>query len=71
MLWDNGLSWNGYFGAWNADEVFSPVTPFTLTAVAQRILVHGGHYQYRWVHGKRHRVWIKSVYRTTYKWADS
>jgi len=69
--WDSWASWDSYFGAWDGGEVFSPVTPFSLTAVPQRILLHRGHYVYRWVHGKRRKVWIKPVYRTTYKWADS
>lgn len=69
--WDSWLTWNSYFGAWEGGEAFSPVTPFTLTAVAHRAVVRKGHYVYRRIHGKRHRVWVKPVYKTTYTWADS
>jgi hypothetical protein len=69
--WDNWLTWDSYLGLWDAGVVWSAVTPFTLTALAQRVLVRRGHYLHRRIHGRRRRVWIKPVYRTTYKWADS
>jgi hypothetical protein len=69
--WDNWSEWDGYISAWMGAETYSPTTAFNLTAVAQKTVVRKGHYVTRWVHGRKHRIWIKPTYRTVIRWADS
>jgi hypothetical protein len=69
--WDSWATWDDYFGEYDGGVVWSAVTPFTLTAVGNRVVTRRGHYVYRWVHGKRRRVWVKPTYKTVVQWADS